>query len=128
MIKPADPRNGGWASFNRCWPWLHAALLYFGPTREKEHVWAEIYARKSQFWPGKNCAILTRIDIFPAGLCCGNAWAAGGNLKEIKQLVPQIEAWLKAQGCKKIIIMGREGWERALDGYAKLGVRLVKDV
>jgi hypothetical protein len=38
------------------------------------------------------------------------------------------EAWGREQGCEKVTVMGRKGWERALaaDGYRPAAVLLMK--
>jgi hypothetical protein len=42
---------------------------------------------------------------------------------------PDFEAWARSKDCKRIgIQLGREGWERKLDGYRKTGIQLVKDL
>lgn len=128
MLKPADPRNGGWKEFCRCWPWLEESIEWFGHTSEKHHVWDNIHSRKHHFWPGKDCAIITKIITYPTGVRLGAFWLAGGDLSELVVMESEIIPWFKKQGCDKVSILGRKGWERRLPGYKQVGVRLVKDI
>tara|TARA_R100000988_G_scaffold72_1_gene39 strand:+ start:351 stop:689 length:339 start_codon:yes stop_codon:yes gene_type:complete len=52
----------------------------------------------------------------------------GGNLGDIKLLVKDVEAYAKSHWMSHIDILGREGWERALDGYDRQAVLLRKKV
>jgi hypothetical protein len=39
---------------------------------------------------------------------------------------PVIEAWARSIGCDTMLIMGRPGWQRALEGYRRTAVVLEK--
>jgi hypothetical protein len=58
-------------------------------------------------------------------------WLAGGHLEEIvSDLLPKAEASGRAEGCRRVLIIGRPGWERALapDGYAPLARIIGKEL
>lgn len=114
--------------FERCWPFLERALKRGLPTHSKEDVWAEIADGTAQLWPLPNAAIVTRIVTYPTGLKIGVGWLAGGDLKEIQQAEPEIAQWLKGQGCSHFVLQARTGWERALNGYRRKSVNLIKDL
>jgi len=123
------------AEFERCWPWIEASLepsgLYrtdgsFWPAYEKRHVWERIVAGKVFFWPGKECVVLTEFRVTPTGIKSHHNWVAGGDLAEIKGMMPEIEEWGKQQGCHQQTGDGRDGWLRVFDGYQKVGVRKTK--
>ena len=52
----------------------------------------------------------------------------GGNLVTIKEITKRIEKYAKKRKYKYIDILGRKGWERALDGYNKKAVLLRKEI
>lgn len=52
----------------------------------------------------------------------------GGDLKDIKALVKDIEAYAKSHWMSHVDILGRSGWERVLPGYDKQAVLLRKKV
>jgi hypothetical protein len=104
------------AHWLRCRPWVEAALGYAGGTHVWTDVWAEIAAGECQFWPGERSAMVTHILDFPRsrGL---HFWLCGGDLSELLDMLPQIEAWGHAQGCTKFTTAGRPGWQRVLKAH-----------
>lgn len=55
--------------------------------------------------------------------------ACGGNdMNEWLSLLGKIEAFAKAEGCKAMRILGRDGWLRALDGYRKKAIVIEKEL
>jgi hypothetical protein len=52
----------------------------------------------------------------------------GGRLGNIKEITKRIEKYAKKRKYKYIDILGRKGWERALDGYNKKAVLLRKEI
>lgn len=107
------------AQLFRCAPYLEAALEHAGGTHTIDDVINEIVIGKLQFWPGDKCAIVTEIEQYPLMKSC-HFFLAGGDLQELEQMTPRIEAWAKGQGCKRMTLAGRRGWERTFlagDGY-----------
>jgi len=51
-------------------------------------------------------------------------WLAEGRLEPLLELHLEVQAWARDQGCRKMRIIGRPGWERVLTGYVKTGVVL----
>jgi hypothetical protein len=45
-------------------------------------------------------------------------------------VLPQVEAWARANGCRRLLVIGRPGWERALKpkGFAPLARVIAKDL
>lgn len=118
------------AEWERCKPWIEAALAYDGGHYGIDDVWSEIAAGNASFWPGKRSAVITQFWNFPKLRAC-NYWLAGGDLNElIQDMQPVITEWAKANGCSKMIIAGRGGWERALErsGFTKLWTALGRDI
>ena len=55
----------------------------------------------------------------PKGLCCWIYGAAGTESRkgQIDAIIASIEAWATGIGCSRIMLQGRRGWLRRLNGY-----------
>lgn len=116
------------AEWNRCAPWLQAALDHSGNTFGLDDVRALVETEDAQFWPGYNCAIVTQIEVHPLAKVLV-FWLAGGDLNElVSELRPRIEAWAAGRGCDTSLIIGRPGWERALPDYDPIARVLSKEL
>jgi hypothetical protein len=79
-----------------------------------------------QFWTAENSCVLTTIDVFPRTKQLTIILGAG-DLAEIDNIIrPVVEEWARHIKCDTMLIMGRPGWERALEGYKRTAVVLVK--
>ena len=79
-----------------------------------------------QFWSSENSCVITTIDIFPR-LKQLTVIIGAGDLKEIDDIIrPVVEEWARHINCDTMLIMGRPGWQRALDGYKRTAVVLEK--
>lgn len=82
-----------------------------------------VEAGRAQFWPGRRSAGVSEVtrDF--------HIWLFGGQLSEMWAMERAVSEWARAQGCGRITIKGRKGWERVM---APLGYRtktlLVKDL
>ena len=114
--------------WERCSPWL-AAALGDDPTHSMDDVrrLIECGSGQHQFWAGKRSAIVTEIVVSPRRWSL-HFWLAGGDLEEILEMKPLIEAWGKAAGCSRVTISGRIGWERVLKDYRRVCVVLSKEI
>jgi GNAT superfamily N-acetyltransferase len=102
------------AAWIRCRPYIEAALARAGGTHGVDDVARLVEQGRAHFWPGRRCAVVTEFYLYPRVKAC-NLWLLGGDLRELLQLRPAIEAWAKAQGCARILGGGpRRGWERVL--------------
>lgn len=115
------------AELRRCRPYIEAALQFTGGTHEWEDIVYLVRKRTAQFWPGKNCAVITELVDTPGLRYCG-IWLAGGELEELKEVERNIALWAREQGARKVIIRGRPGWEKVLEGYRRAYVALEKDL
>ena len=107
--------------WERCKPWLEAALEYGMGVMTIDDVQAAIEAGKMQLWPGEKCAAVTEVQEFPRAKFF-NVFLAGGDLEEIKAMVPSFQSFGRYLGCTKVTATGREGWARALksQGWEKM--------
>ena len=110
------------AEFDRCWPWLWAALCSFDcPTHTKEQVWRRLVTGKAFMWPGERSVIIVELVNHPIGYRSCHYWLQGGDLAELKTKHSQIEDWARQTGCAQMTGDGREGWARAMDGDWRKG-------
>lgn len=124
-----QPDNGA-AEWERCKPWLAAALEYGADHYSIDDVYAEVLSGDAQFWPGRECAGVTQVWTFPQAKAL-NYWLAGGDLRElVDEMLPCVERFAAAIGCKKIIVSGRGGWAKVLKplGYRQVWVAQAKDL
>jgi hypothetical protein len=114
----------------RCAPWIEAALVHAGGTHRTDDVKTMIERGEAGFWPGRRAAAVALVEDDP----CERRlliWLAGGELAELGgPILEQMEAWGRAAGCRRALIVGRAGWERALkrQGYAPLARLIAKDL
>ena len=91
-----------------------------------EDVVERINSREFQFWCSESSCVVTTIDIFPR-IKQLTVIIGAGDLKEINDHIrPIIEEWARGIGCDTMLIMGRPGWQRALEGYRRTAVVLEK--
>ena len=118
------------AEWRRCALWLDAALAHAGRTHSLEDVRGLVDAGEARFWPGRRSALVAAVECDP-GERRLVLWLAGGARDELENvLLPQAEAWGRACGCRRALVIGRAGWERTLKakGYAPLARLIAKDL
>lgn len=115
------------AQFERCAPWLQAALDRDAGTHALEDVWELIESGVAQLWPTPNGAIVTVVEAYPKAKVL-RFWLAGGTLRELQKSEPTIRAWAKDQGCTLVLIGGRRGWLKALPDYRELCTAMVREI
>ena len=96
--------------WERCTPWLEAALHRGGDTLTLAEVKHRIAMGQYQFWPALDSAVVTQVirgveDEF-------NILLAGGNLQTLQQMLPHLERYGRDMGCSLVTVLGRRGWER----------------
>jgi hypothetical protein len=114
----------------RCAPWLDAALAEAGRTHALDDVKAMVLRDDARFWAGRSSALVAAVEDDP-GERRLLIWLAGGAREELEEeLLPKAEDWGRACGCRRVLIIGRPGWERALKtkGYAPLARVIAKDL
>jgi len=79
-----------------------------------------------QFWSAANSCVVTTIDVFPR-MKQLTVIIGAGDLQEIDDVIrPIVEEWARSIQCDAMIIMGRPGWQKALEGYKRTAVVLEK--
>ena len=118
------------ADWARCAPWLDAALEHAGRTHSLDDVKAAVGRGEARFWPGAASALVAAVEQDP-GERRLLIWLAGGARDELQsRLLPLAESWGRASGCRRVLVIGRAGWERTLrtKGYAPLARIIAKDL
>jgi hypothetical protein len=118
------------AEWARSAPWLDAALDHAGRTHSLEDVRAAIDRGEARLWTGRGGALVAAIEDDP-GERRLLIWLAGGARDDLEdELLPLAEAWGRACGCRRVLVIGRDGWARALKtkGYAPLARIIAKDL
>lgn len=115
-------------------------LEYVAPFRELiERALAEGYGQMNyndvidgiksgeyQFWSSENSCVITTVDVFPR-IKQLTVIIGAGDLAEIDTIIrPVLEEWARHINCDTMLIMGRPGWQRALEGYRRTAVVLEK--
>lgn len=118
------------AAWARAGPHLDAALEHSGRTHGIEDVEALVRRGEAQFWAAANSAVVSLVEHDPRERRL-LVWLAGGDLAELSETVlPQVEAFGRARGCRRLLVVGRAGWERALKpkGFAPLARVIAKEL
>ena len=118
------------SEWERCKPWIEAALEYAHGTHTIEDIEGGLRAGKFQFWSGRECAAVTVIIVYPR-LKALNFFLLGGNLDELlNELEPAICAIARRIGCTREFGVGRKGFERVLKakGYTPMWTYCSKEI
>lgn len=112
---------------SRCLPWLQAALQRSGfGTTIHEMADRVLFNDRFDLWPGDAAVIVTERS--GENL---NFWLAGGDLEELEQMVPCVDAWAQDKGFKRVLLYGRRGWERTFlreQGYSPRWTVMAKEL
>jgi hypothetical protein len=121
-------------SFERAWaacaPLLDRALARGGRTHGLEDVRDMILRGEAQLWRTPRSAVVTLIEADPRERRL-LVWLAAGDLAELREAaLDAVERFARAHGCRRILLVGRAGWERALrdKGFAPLARVIAKEL
>ena len=114
-------------SFNKARPHIEAALAHCGNTHSPEHVFSMLQAGAAKLYVGDKAAVVTQDLEMPNGVQL-HYWLAAGELEELKQMETQITDAARKRGIKRVSLIGRSGWLKALPGYHDAGRILVKEI
>lgn len=107
---PLETPAEAWA---RCRPFIEAALGAADPLNTIEYVEERIEADEAQFWAGRHSACVTQVIDYPRRRIL-NLWLCGGDLRELRQMLPAIEDWARRRGCTAEYLSGRPAWGAVL--------------
>ena len=119
-----------WEEFERLRHHVAAALEYSGGSHSVEDIAEGIEKGHFQFWPALDSVIVTEIIVYPQ-LKDLHFFLAGGDLDELRLMQPIIESWGKSEGCSRVSLAGRKGWERSFlrdRGYEPKWFVMCKDL
>jgi len=125
FVAAIDPKSvtPNASEFERCEPWLAAALEYDTGEKTLADIKSAYLDGKYMLLAGEKSAVLT--ETLPvAETTATHLYLMGGELTEIRNsLVPLAETAARRMGCRLSLITGRKGWARALasDGYRLAG-------
>ena len=114
------------SEWDRCAPWIAAAAKHSQGVYEVEDVRKAVEDGEAVFWPGESAAVVTQFVENPRGRFL-LFWMAGGDLAELRRMHDAICEWGAAQGCVRSLIIGRQGWARALD-YEPVWTTMMKEL
>ena len=124
-IEPSDTSLS--AKWDRCAPFIEAALAHANGTHSLADVLRLVAEGEAQFWPFEDAAIVTEIVRYPQRTIL-RFWLAGGKLQTLLNAEPEVIVWSKQWGCNGVEIIGRRGWNRALNDYKSNSTIMVKDL
>lgn len=109
--------------------YIDDAIAYCGGKYDLAYVQTKVSMFQAQVWEGKGCAGVTWHEDYPTRRVLQLAFA-GGDMDELRGLLPEIERFARDLGCQALEVHGRSGWERALkaDGFKKISTTLSKEV
>lgn len=106
------------------------ALMFSRGTHTFDDIAAIVIDRKAQFWDFDKSFVLTEIHNYPR-MRVMHVFLAGGEMAGVIGAHDTLIPWAKAQGCAKVSIAGRSGWERMLKNrgwqYARTALELDLD-
>lgn len=85
--------------------------LHYAKTHTVEDIELGVAEGRFQLWPGDESAIVTEVLVTPLRKHL-HLFLAGGNLTELKAMLPGLLAWGRQQDCTHSSLIGRFGWQR----------------
>lgn len=71
-------------------------------------------------------AMTTELIPQRSGLVCWMCQCGGERMQDWSRFHTKVEEYARAEGCVKVVLEGREAWQRVLRGYRVRSVRLEK--
>lgn len=105
---------------------LERALLHGGGTHRLADLVALLNAGRAQYWERGQGAVITELRDHPQYREL-NVWLVAGDLGDCVALQPEIEEWARQHAARRVVGVGRDGWDRIACermGFRKTGVAL----
>ena len=90
---------------------IEGALRYAGGTHTFDDVQESVQAGAMQVFARPRSIIITEIVQYPRSKAL-HMFLGGGEMEEIEDMFPEIEAWARSIGCSAVTATGRHGWAR----------------
>lgn len=100
------------SEFDRCAPWLEAAIVRGGAAQSLEDVFYGVTTGAMQFWPGHRSAMVTELHHHPNGSIECFVLLGGGDIAELEVMLRDVERFAAANSATVVSVLGRRGWER----------------
>jgi hypothetical protein len=93
-----------------------------------EDLEQRIAHRRAFFFPGSDAAMVAQIEVYPGGTKVFQVLWACGDVPELLQMLPGVEAMGRMLGCGEMLVEGRGAWARLLKpmGYEPWSVTVRK--
>lgn len=93
-----------------------------------EDLEQKVAAKRAFFFPGHDAAMVAEIVVYPGGARVFQVLWACGDVAELLQMAPGVEAMGRMLGCTHALIEGQQAWQRLLKplGYDLFSVTLRK--
>ena len=119
----------GTQEFERCKPYIEAALEYTGGTHDIIDIYEGLYKGTMQLWPAEKSCLVTEIINYPK-MKVLNIFLGGGDLTEILSMQEDVIRWAKDQNCTALNMTGRFGWKKPLakHGWKPMHSSYVKEI
>lgn len=111
-------------------PFIEAALEYCGGTHTFGDVVNALVNGDMQLWATDKAAVVTELQVYPQFKAC-HFFLAGGDMTQLAHFQRVISEWAKAQGCERMTLTGRRGWEKTFlkgEGYAPIFTTFSKEL
>jgi hypothetical protein len=118
------------AEWQRCKPWIEAAVATNGGLETIEDVEQLIDQGHYQFWQTPKSAVVTSIDKYPR-IKALTVVHGGGDLSDLFDVLePFLCRYAKSIGCDVIMGVGRRGWDRESQkrGYRFAHITMTKEL
>lgn len=121
----------------RAAPILERALEHAHGSHTLEDVKKGVMAGALNLWVGEKSAAVSEFLTFPQVRAL-NLFLAAGDLDELHQALPGIEAFARGGGCERLMFSGRldpsdgrrarSGWEVLMPGFTPTHIALCKEL
>jgi hypothetical protein len=112
------------SEWERCKGWIADALPYADHSHTLDDIEAMLIQGRLWLYAGHRSAMVLEVVENPQWKAL-HVFLGGGDLEEIKAMLPRLDKVARELGCKKVGMTGRPGWARALQG---LGYRMLAAV
>lgn len=117
-------------AWDRCRDMLLPALELTHGTHNEDDVLVLLAKGEYQLWRRGESACVGHFVFFPR-FKAYNLWLAGcnpGHMAEMLTLEKDVCTWAKKQGCQKIRIGGRKGWEKVFKDATYIGIMMEREL